>query len=225
MGGIVSAVRTLAAVTIGQSPRDDIVPEMQSLVPGTVWIQAGALDGMVDEEIARLAPAPGDFPLVTRLADGRAVVVGAESIHLLLEGAVRRVEQSADVVVLLCSGMFSLACRAPLLLPGRLLMAAARTVANDRPIAVFTPEASQVGMQERRWRDAGLKVTVYFASPYLPTDFSSLGERARDAGTDLIVLDCLGYTRQMKAEVAAASGRPVLLVRSLTARVAAELVS
>jgi len=216
---------TIAAVTIGQSPRDDIVPEMQSLVPGAVWIQAGALDGASDEEIARLAPAAGDFPLVTRLADGRAVIVSEASIHSLLEAAVRRVEQAADVVILLCSGTFSLACRVPLLLPGRLLTAAARAAAGERPIAVFTPEASQVGPQELRWRNAGFNAAVYFASPYQPADFRLLGTRARDEGADLVVLDCLGYTRRMKAEVAAASGVPVLLVRSLTARIAAELVS
>jgi protein AroM len=218
-------IPTLAAVTIGQSPRDDVVPEMQSLVPGAAWIEAGALDGVRDEEIARLAPAAADFPLVTRLADGRAVVVGEASIHPLLEAAVHRVEQAADLVILLCSGTFSLACRAPLLLPGRLLATTARAVAGERPIAVFTPEASQVGPQELRWRNAGFNAAVYFASPYQPTDFRLLGARARNEGAELVVLDCLGYTRRMKAEVAAASGLPVLLARSLTARVAAELIS
>jgi protein AroM len=99
-------VPTLAAVTIGQSPRDDVVPEMQSLVPGVTWIEAGALDGLRDEQIARLAPAAADFPLVTRLADGRAVVVGEPSIHPLVEAAVHRVEEAADLVILLLNSHF-----------------------------------------------------------------------------------------------------------------------
>jgi protein AroM len=66
---------------------------------------------------------------------------------------------------------------------------------------------------------------VYFASPYQRTDFRMLGARARDEGAELVVLDCLGYTRSMKAEVVAASRLPVLLARSLAARIAAELVS
>ncbi len=216
---------TIAAVTIGQSPRDDIVPEMQSFVPSAAWIQAGALDDASEELLARLAPAPGDFPLVTRLADGRAILVSEASVHGRLQPAGRRVEQSADLVVLLCSGTFSLSCRVPLLLPGRLLATTARAAANDRPVAVFTPEASQIAQQELRWRSSGVNARVYFASPYHPTDFRSLSARARDEGATLVVLDCLGYTRGMKDEVVAGARVPVLLVRSLVARVAAELVS
>ena len=44
-------------VTIGQSPRDDVVPEMLAWLGTPVdAVQAGALDGCSDDEIGAMAP-------------------------------------------------------------------------------------------------------------------------------------------------------------------------
>ena len=58
-------------ITIGQSPRPDVVPEVVALVgrPMTV-VEAGALDGLSLAEVRRLAPGPMDDTLVTRMQDG-----------------------------------------------------------------------------------------------------------------------------------------------------------
>ena len=39
----------------------------------------------------------------------------------------------------------------------------------------------------------------------------------------LVVMDCIGYTRAMKAKVAAATGKRVVLSRTLVARIVDEL--
>jgi protein AroM len=65
---------------------------------------------------------------------------------------------------------------------------------------------------------------VLFASPYFETDFEAVGRACRTSGASLVVMDCLGYTLAMKAAVTRASGLPVLLARSLAARLAAELI-
>src|SRR3989442_11153264 len=68
-------------VTIGQSPRADVVPEMATLIgPGVDVREAGALDGLTRGEIDRLAPTGSDEILVTRLRDGSAVFLGQEEI-------------------------------------------------------------------------------------------------------------------------------------------------
>src|SRR5437879_12922660 len=73
-------------VTIGQSPRADVVPEMATLIgPGVDVREAGALDGLTRPEIERLAPTGRDEILVTRLQDGSAVVVGKEKMVGLVE--------------------------------------------------------------------------------------------------------------------------------------------
>jgi protein AroM len=217
-------MRCIAAVTIGQSPREDIVAELAPLVPQTRWVQAGALDGFDEARLAALAPAPEEFPLVTRLADGRSVVVGERAIAPLVEQAVARVESEADLVVLLCTGDVACPCSKPVLWPGRLLTAVVPGLAEGRLVAVLTPQEGQVEGQRRRWRARGVEARVLHVPAYAPADLADAGRRAREAGAALVVMDCLGYSRAMKAAVAEASRLPVLLPRSLVARVAAELV-
>ena len=61
-------------VTIGQSPRPDVVPDMAEITgPGVEIREAGALDGLGRAAIDALAPREGDEILVTRLADGAPV--------------------------------------------------------------------------------------------------------------------------------------------------------
>lgn len=214
----------IAAVTIGQSPREDAVPELQRFAPGARFIEAGALDTLDAAAIAARAPRGGDFPLVTRLRDGRSVVVGEHAITPLVQAAIRRVEGDADLVIVLCTGEFDVSCRRSLLFPGRVLASTVAAVHGGRPVVILAPHEDQVALVGDRWRARGVEATVLAASPYADADFESIGRRARDTGATLVVMDCLGYTLAMKAAVAAASGLPTILVRSLVARVAAELV-
>jgi len=70
----------LGAVTIGQAPRVDIVPELQVFLGADVEIvEAGALDGLSSEAVARLSPEPADQVLVTRMRDGESRSRGATS--------------------------------------------------------------------------------------------------------------------------------------------------
>jgi protein AroM len=214
----------IATVTIGQSPRSDVTPELVGIVPEARWVERGALDGLDEAEIAALAPEPGEFPLVTRLRDGRAVVLGERAVTPLVQRAIREVEAEADLVMLLCTGELDLVSAKPLLFPGRILAATAAALCAGQPVAVLTPHEGQTEGQRDRWRARGVHPTILVASPYAPADFARVGREARASGARLVVLDCLGYTRAMKAAVADASRLPVLLPRSLAARLAAELL-
>jgi protein AroM len=217
-------MKTIAAVTIGQSPRQDVVGEMSGLVPGTRWIEAGALDLLDEHAISALQPRGESCPLVTRLRSGRTVIVGECEILDPLREAVRRVEGEADLIIVLCSGALAAASRVPILFPGALLSATVRALTPGGGLFVLVPHEAQVAFQQARWRALGFDATLRAASPYAPADFGALGREARASGAAVILLDCLGYTLEMKAQVAAASGLPVILVRSLAARVAAELL-
>ena len=214
----------IACVTIGQSPREDAVPELQRYIRHARFIEAGALDLLDDAAVAALAPVGDDFPLVTRLRDRRSVVVGEHAITPLVQDAIRRVEDEADLVIVLCTGEFAVSCRKPLIFPGRVLTSTVMALHGGRPIAVLGPHDHQAAPLAARWRERGVKATTIVASPYHATDLTAVGRQARDAGATLIVMDCLGYTLAMKSAVAASSGLPTILVRSLVARVAAELV-
>ena len=213
----------VAAVTVGQAPREDLIDEMRALLPRARWIQHGALDEVGDHELTRLAPGDGEFPVVTRLRAGRPVIVGERAIRPLMQQAVDRVAVRADLVIVLCSTPMPLETRAPVLFPDRLLFAAVSSLGPGSKIAVLTPQQDQVALQDERWRKLGYSPTVICASPYGGIDFRRLGHLLRLSGASMVVLDCLAYSSAMKAKLAASSGLPVLLARSLVANVAAEV--
>ncbi len=216
-------MKIVGAVTIGQSPRDDVVPEMRAFAPGTRWLEAGALDDLDDEAIARLSPSDGELPLVTRLRDGRSVVIGHDAVVPALQAAIRRVEAEADLVVLLCSGGFGLECRVPLLLTHGLLTGAVQALQLSGTLAILKPHEGQVDRQEARWDDLGVEAVSLCVPAYGPTDFHQAGRAARALGATAIAMDCFGYTLAMKQAVVESSELPTLLVRSLASRVVAEL--
>ncbi len=136
-------------------------------------------------------------------------------------------EADADLVVLLCSDPFELRSRVPLLLTHGLVDAAVRALRVSR-FAILKPHAGQVGRpgdaaDERRWRDVGAEPIPIFVPAYGPADLAAAGRAAHATGASAVVMDCFGYALATKRAVAAASGLPTLLVRSLAARMVAEL--
>jgi len=216
----------IAAVTIGQSPRPDIVGEIALFAPGATWVESGVLDGLDEAEVAALAPQEADTPLVTR-AFGRTVLVGEQAISGRVRFAIRDVAPKADVVILLCSGLFdalgTVASAVPIVVPGRVFDAVLTAVAGQSRLVVMAPHEGQAEAQRRKWHAAGIQVSVLCAPPYADTDFAALGRRAAGCG-DLVAMDCIGYSLAQRAAVAAASGLPTVLARSVAGRVLAEIL-
>ncbi|MDQ7841075.1 MAG: AroM family protein [bacterium] len=224
-----SSTGVVAAVTIGQSPRPDIFDEIMPLLgAGVRVIEAGALDGLSDDEIAAHRPAPYDHTLVTRLRDGREVLVSRQRILPRVQACLDQVQDQADLIVMLCTGTFPpFATRRLILYPEHLLFQLARAVAPGGRIGVLTPSAHQIADQERRWRDVASEVVVLPFSPYNAGDGDDLNRACAafaDANVDIVVLDCLGYTVALKQAVRRLARRPVLLARTVLARAVAELV-
>jgi protein AroM len=216
----------IAAVTIGQSPRPDIVGEIALFAPGATWVESGVLDGLDEAEVAALAPQETDTPLVTR-AFGRTVLVGEHAISGRVRLAIRGVAPKADAVVLLCSGPFdvlgTVASAVPIVVPGRVFDAVLMAVAGRSRLVVMVPHEGQAEAQQKKWIAAGIPVSVLCAPPYADTDFAALGRRAAECG-DLVAMDCIGYSLAQRTAVAAASGLPTVLARSVAGRVLAEIL-
>ncbi len=64
-------MKTVGMITIGQPPRDDLMPRFRSLLgPRFRLAEAGAPDGPGAVEAQAVAPRPGQYPLITRLRGG-----------------------------------------------------------------------------------------------------------------------------------------------------------
>jgi protein AroM len=217
----------LGVVTIGQSPRSDMVPEMTNWLPYVEVRERGALDGLTASDIEALAPSPGDETLTTRLRDGSSVVIGRAGILSRLQAQIDILEAGgADVVLIVCTGEFpSFRHSRPLLLAGPLLTGGLSAIAGDAVIGVICPLAEQEQQSYEKFEHLAQKVKVAWATPYQP-GVAAIEEAARtlaDDGAEILVLDCMGYTQAHREAAAAATGRPVVLSRSVVARLTAEL--
>ncbi len=220
--------KILGTVTIGQSPRVDLIPEMKQFLPDDIEIiEAGALDGLTLDEVHRLHPDPGDYVLVTRMADGTQVKIAEKHILPKMQDKIDGlVEQGAEVVALVCTGEFpEFECDKLLVKPQKVLFNTLKAVAEGLRLGVIAPDKDQIKQAGRRWSQVTGHVYVEAASPYGPCEeILAAAERLKNADVQLAVLDCIGYTVSMKETVKQILGVPVVLARSIVARVIAELL-
>lgn len=217
-------------ITVGQSPRSDVVPDMAAILGADVEIvEAGALDGLGPTLIAALAPEGDDEILVTRLADGAAVFVGKTKMIPLVEARIAALEdQGVALNVLLCTGEFPrLAARRPFLEPQPVLLGLLRAMTFSGRLGVLTPSERHVPQTTARWRACGFDAHVAPLSPYEEHDPAAVRRAAaalRAGNAGLVVMDCIGFRRKTRDEIAALTGAPTLVANLLVARVAAELL-
>lgn len=203
-------------VTIGQSPRDDIVGLFQVRLPGIEIEQAGALDDVPAAEVDRLAPAPTDDVLVTRLRSGRDVTIGKQRILGLMQ---RRIDElaacGADSIVVLCTGPFpELTAPVPLVLPDQVLGHFVAGVLPHGRLGVIAPVIEQIPLMRQKWA-AYDDLVIRAANPY--GDPEGVQVAAADmTNCALLVLDCMGFGPAAHA-AAAAYGRPVLVAQEVLA--------
>lgn len=219
----------LGLLTIGQSPRADIVPDMAGLLPDVEIVQAGALDGLDRGAIERLAPEGDDEILVTRLIDGASVFVGKSKMIPRLEARIAALEErGVALTVLLCTGAFPpLRARRPLLEPQPVLLGVLRGLAYPGRLGVLTPSERHVPQTHARWRRDGFDAAVVPLSPYEEHDAAALARAAaalRDAGVGLVVMDCIGFRDVTRRDLAARLAVPVLVANLLVARLVGELL-
>lgn len=219
----------IGAVTIGQSPRVDVTADFLPAVGREVTLlQRGALDDLTREEIAALAPADGDYVLVTRLRDGTEVKVAEERIHERMRAAVRYLEdQGVSLILLFCTGEFpGVVSRRILLRPDALLAATVGELIGGGVLGVCVPSAEQIPAMTRKWAGVGSACVCAAVSPYSasPDAFRKAGAELSLGGADLIVMDCIGYSADMKKIVQAETLKPVVLPRTFLGALTGELL-
>jgi protein AroM len=218
-------LQAVTFLTIGQTPRVDLVPELVAHLPvGVAVREVGALDGMSADDVAVLAPDADEARLVTRMADGSQAVLRKAWMHARLQRILGGMDAGAhEVVVLLCTGEFP-GLRAPgIFLDAQHLVdhGVAALCAGMHRIGLLLPLAQQA--DDFHWRPASYQaVHTTFASPYAGDRFDAAGAELADC--DVVVMHCMGYTEDQRRRVAAASGRPVLLARRLVASAVAQLL-
>lgn len=220
--------KILGTLTIGQSPRGDLIPELRAVLAADVEIiEAGALDGMTLDEVRRIAPGPGDQVLVTRMADGTPVKIAERHILPRMQRQIDGlVERGADIVALVCTGEFpDFTCRKILVRPQKVLYHLTAALSSGLSLGVVVPAEEQIRDAERRWRGAAATVKAEAASPYADPGLVRRAAAVLKAwGADLVVMDCIGYTLEMRESIKRETGMSLILARSVLARALAEIL-
>jgi protein AroM len=205
-------------LTIGQSPREDIVSEIKALLNLRIEIlEKGLLDGFSPEEIERLKPNTGETPLVTRLREGGQVELSEKKISSMLPKAVDSMQKEMKVraVGVLCTNDFpKKEFSLTVIFPFDYLKFLTSRVLNVKKLGVVVPLESQVEMTKKKW---GASV-VEAKSPYTAgKGFEEIAKKFTAKKVDSVILDCIGYKTKDKQEIQSFLSMPVLLPRVILA--------
>jgi protein AroM len=215
----------IGMVTIGQSPRNDVITEIRGILGPVEIVESGCLDELTKEQIETLKPKEGEPFLVTLLRDGSSVQVSREKATNLLEQRIKEFEnKDITLIVLLCTGDFpNLKSKKLMIEPGKLIRKIVQgMLTKEKKLGVIIPSSEQIGQTKKKWGDVNPVVAV--ASPYEnPEQIQQAAKTLLTKNVDLTVLDCIGYTRQMKQKVKEITGKPVILACTVIARVTREL--
>ncbi len=213
-----SSLRRVASLTVGQTPRADVLPDILAHMPMPIEVEEfGALDGLSDDEIAALAPQADEYCLITRLRDGREVLVSKPRVAERLEAICRSLDsQRFDLVVILSTGLFrEFESPCPMVNAQRAMEASIDAIAAaGQTVGVIYPTHRQIA-ENAGYSVPGLSLRFSYAE-------SGVADSLRDAATDLdscdlIVLNSVSFTEADRGIITRHTGKQVILARRMVA--------
>lgn len=205
------AQKRIGALTIGQSPRPDLVAPLKQLIPDYEIIQAGALDGLTLDELPDISEAA--YPLVTRMQNSKVVKVDEDFLSPKLQHAQNQLD-SKDVVatLLLCAGTFAdLHATHPIYKPFDIACGVLKTL-NMKSIGVIAPFPEQVVPIRQRWESMGWEPPVWAADlgNQDRAFHQELTNRINEFELDCIVLDYVGHPLEQVTQLKRSIIQPVI---------------
>jgi protein AroM len=188
----------------------------------------GALDGMTRAEIDAIPPIDGADALFTLLPNGDAVTISKKAVEKRAAIQMQKfASEGVKVAMLACTGKFpNLAPEGLMILPSAVVHKMVEAVLPKGRLGVFSPLPEQTALIARKWERENIEVVGLTLQP--GSDVAAVDEAARKMAAlspDLVVMDCMSYTRANKARVRLAYGGPVILAIAAAARVVEELVA
>ena len=217
--------KRIGALTIGQSPRPDLVSPLENLIPDCEIIQAGALDGLTPDELPDISKAA--YPLVTQMQDGMVVMVDEDFLSPKLQHAQNQLDSmGVTATVLLCAGTFpDLHGTQPIYKPFEFACGVLKAL-NLKSIGVIAPFPDQVAPIQNRWSSKGWEPTVWTADlGNQDRKFQQeLLTRINEFKLDCIVLDYVGHPLDQVTQLKRSIKQPVIDLGYLTMVVLASTI-
>lgn len=208
---------------IGQSPRPEVEAEIAAAAPGMTIQLEGALDGMTRDEIATLAaPRDNADSLFTALPSGELTTVSKQAVTERLANRLA----SGGAALLCCTGAFKgLPQRPDIVQPSSVLNGLAASLLPKGKLGLFVPLPEQVTVLAAERARPGLEAVAVCLRPISDdAAIDAAASRMAEESPDLVIMDCMSYTRADKGRIERTLRCPVLLSIAVAARAAASLV-
>jgi len=215
-------MQPLLVLTIGQRPRPDLVTELGDVLGEYPIEVVGALDGLSLDQITELVPSVDADALHVHLPSGHDVVISKAAVTARLADLIERAGHRPTVIA--CTGRFQgLPWRPNLLFPSAVLDGVIdATLPAGYRLGVIVPIPEQIELFTTARGRPDRPATVVAVKP--GHDPTAAANELRDAGVDLVVLDCFGFGRAAAATVRRVTGKPVISAVRVTAHLVGELL-
>lgn len=221
--------KTLCILTIGQSPRADMIPVISKYLPENLkLIEKGILDELSTEEIKALAPVDSKKTLVSRLRDGSSVTLGEQFVITALQRLIDECQTEAiDTILLACTGRFKpFDSGIPIVYPDYLLSHVIKGLFKEGELGIVVPLLEQAQSIKEKWNDTGFSCIIYASTPYdfQYESFINAAKQMDNLPVKAVMLDCMGYTDEMKKIMVEYTSKPVLVARNIVFSSLAEML-
>jgi len=222
-------MKKIGMLTIGQSPRKDIIPALKEILgEGYEIVEAGALDGLTIEDIKSIEFGADDYLLVSKMRDGTEIRITKRFVLPLLQEKIHELEaKGVGLTVIMCTGKFpQFESRGLVVTPQEILKGVLNGTLKKGRLGLVYPAREQTKGAASEFGREGVEVYADHLSPYGDeSELGNLANRLVEQDLDLIFLNCFGFTSNIKKALAEKTGRPVIQSNTLIARVLKELVS
>jgi protein AroM len=218
----------IGMLSLGQTPRVDLIPALEKILgPENPLVEVGALDGYTVNDLIDMDVQPDDYVLVTRMRDGTEVKFTKRFIIPLLQEKLDQLEdQGVRLTVIMCTGKFpAFQSRGLVITPQEILQGVIKATLKKGRLGIIFPTPEQISGAEDTFGTPGLEIYSDMVSPYMPGEMDGLCERLKKQNLDLILLNCFGFTEDVKTPIQKATGVPTLQSNTLIGRVLLELAS
>ena len=161
-------MKKIGMLTIGQTPRDDLIPGLLDILgPSYEIIEAGALDDHTIEQVNAIDLNPDHYVLVTRMRDGTEVKITKKYVIPQMQEQLDKLEaQGVRLTVVMCTGKFpQFKSKGLVITPSEILKGVIDGSLKEGKLAVVFPVPEQMPYADRDFGSEGIKVYPDFVSP------------------------------------------------------------
>jgi len=217
----------IGMLTIGQTPRVDLLPTLVEILGDEhEIIEAGALDGLSLEDVKGIEILTDDYILVSRMRDGTEVKITKRFVIPRVQEKITELEEKGvRLTVIMCTGAFpQYESKGLVVTPQEILKGVLNGALKKGRLGVVYPTEEQMPGAQSNFGSEEVQTYADVTSPYEGSEeLEALAGRLSAQNLDLILLNCFGFSSDLKKYIAESTGVPTIQSNAVVARVLKEL--